>query len=315
MKIIGNHSDILEILLPDGGRYGVDTLEQAYDFCRKVADSHYENFPVGSIIIPKEYRKHFYSVYVFSRVADDIADELTDYPAEYRVSLLNNLLNLISGFDYSGLSKKNPLAYALTATIAEKQIPFSPFEKLIKAFVTDSEFIQPIDMDYNIEYCKYSANPVGELVLRIFDNYDNTTSKFSDAICTGLQLVNFWQDVSTDYRKGRIYIPTNLLNKYEINDLFDKKAISEPKLKELLKEIYVFTENFFIFGNNLVKHIKNNRLKFEVILTLNGGLKVLTKCKALGTGILQVRPQITKFDIFSLLYKSIIDYLTYKWKR
>jgi squalene synthase HpnC len=305
MKIINSKEDILEMLKPDGGRFSVKGLDEAYKFCEKIATSHYENFPVGSVLIPKTYRKHFFSVYVFSRLADDIADELTNETPEFRIQQLRNLLNLIKNQIDSSAQKFNPLALALCNTIYEKKLPIEPFERLIKAFEIDSEFIQPNNMDDNLEYCKYSANPVGELVLKIFDNYDNETAPLSDSICTGLQLVNFWQDISRDYKINRIYIPKDKLNLYKINDFYELNDYEIKNFDECLKDIYDFSEKFFIFGYNLVKLIKNKRLKVEIALTIEGGKRILLKTRNLNTDILVQRPVLKVTDFVVIFFNAL----------
>jgi squalene synthase HpnC len=308
MKIINGLDDYLEILKEDGGKFSVNSLDEAYNFCKKVSLSHYENFPVGSILIPKNYRKYFFSVYFFSRLADDLSDELPNEKPEYRIELLNKLIFLIKSDINENAVKFNPLKIAIKDTILNKNMTYEPFEKLVKAFEMDANFMQPQTMNDNIEYCKFSANPVGELVLRIFDNYDSTTSLYSDSICTGLQFVNFWQDISVDKSKNRIYLPKQILEKYEItqNTLFSNPP--KPKLEECLKEIYDYTEKFFIFGFSLIKFIENKRLKIEIALTIEGGKRILEKVEKQGTNIIYVRPKLNKMDVFIIILRLLTKY-------
>lgn len=305
MKIIKTKEDIFELLKPDGGKYCVKDLSEAYSFCRKITESHYENFPVGSLLIPKNQRKYFFSVYTFSRLADDIADELIEESSQSRIKALNRLSGIIK-IDYDiSQDKYNPLVLALQDTIKQKKLPFEPFEKLIKAFIMDSKFTQPVTIEDNLNYCRYSANPVGELVLRIFDNFNSETAAFSDAVCTGLQLVNFWQDISVDRIKGRIYLPLEQLKKYKLDEfsLFDDAQ--NNNLDACLKESYEYTENLFIFGVGLIKLIENKRLKFELALTLESGLRILEKVRMTGTEIIRARPELTKKDLLIILKRTL----------
>lgn len=301
MKILNSKADILELLESNGGKYGVFTLDEAYKFCREVSNSHYENFQVGSILVPKNQRNYFYSIYTFSRLADDISDELTDTNSETKISYLDKLLDLIRNFDNNSIGPKNPLSWALNDTIKMKGIPFTPFEKLVYAFKMDSDFKQPQTMEDNLTYCIYSANPIGELVLRLFDNYNEKTSVYSDAICTGLQLVNFWQDISNDIVKNRIYLPKDILAKYELDEKTLFSDTPKPKLDACLQEIYDYTENFFIFGVELIKFIENKRLKYEITLTVLSGKRILEKVKNYGTDIVWRRPSLRKIDYLALL--------------
>ena len=305
MKIINGKDDIFELLQSDGGRFGVSNLDDAYNFCRKVTTSHYENFPVGSILIPKKYRPYFFSVYTFSRLADDIADELDDESSETKIEALTKLSELIQSFQPSASNKNNPLLWALSDTMERKELPQEPFQKLIKAFIMDSEFVQPENMEDNINYCKYSANPVGEIVLRIFDNYNPTTAPLSDSICTGLQLVNFWQDISTDKLKNRLYIPKETLRKFGLDEKMLFGDAPKVNLDACLKDIYDFTEKFFIFGVELIKYLENKRLKLEIALTVEGGKMILDKVKKTGVGIVRTRPKLGKTDILKIFINLV----------
>ncbi|MFA5511741.1 MAG: squalene/phytoene synthase family protein [Candidatus Kapaibacterium sp.] len=300
-------SDINELLDLNGGKYAVSNLSEAYSFCKKVALGHYENFPVGSILIPADKRDFFFSVYTFARIADDIADE-GDGSAEDKTSSLVKLLGNLRYTIENEISPGNPLFLALKDTMLKKDIPLTPFEKLIKAFLQDSNFVQPLTMQDNIEYCKHSANPIGEIVLRIFESYNEQTAKYSDAICTGLQLVNFWQDISRDYNAGRIYIPKENLEKYKLDDKVIFNSTSEADIEQCLQEIYDYTEKLFIFGVDIIKYLKNKRLIFEILMTVEGGKRILEKTRRLGKNIITVRPSLRKTDFVYLLIKNFVRY-------
>ncbi|MBK9249876.1 MAG: squalene/phytoene synthase family protein [Ignavibacteria bacterium] len=212
-----NTEELLELTTESGGRFSVISLEAAQEFCKKIATSHYENFPVGSILIPKKFRNDFFSVYAFSRVADDIADELASQGQLRQLHALNRFEKLLADMSVSKVQEGNPIFIALKHTREIRKIPIEPFQNLLTAFKQDVRFQQPVTMHDNISYCQYSANPIGELVLRIFGLWNTKTAPLSNSICTGLQLANFWQDISRDKHNGRIYIPQRILSDYEFD--------------------------------------------------------------------------------------------------
>jgi squalene synthase HpnC len=314
MKLV-KANELCNLTTSTGGIFQVNSFERAYQFCKNVTLSHYENFPVGSLIIPKKYRKHFYSVYAFSRIADDIADESNDNPSA-RIQYLNDLAEMINQIDKFANNpneqKKiitafsNPIILALSQTMAEKNIASEPFLKLLKAFKRDILFEQPKDFAAIEDYCMFSANPIGEIILGIFGLYNDITKQFSDSVCTGLQMVNFWQDLSIDLQKGRCYLPHDFLQKYILTKENLHHTENSVKLSQILNEIYDYTYSFFIKGRNLVKYLTGFRLKFEIRATLNGGELMLDKLIKLNTGILNHRPYHRKFDIIKILFKSLI---------
>ncbi len=298
MKIEPNN--LHHLTLPGGGKYKVSGLEEAYDFCRKIALSHYENFPVGSIFIPKKYRKYFFSVYAFSRIADDISDEIVHSEKKLKLELLDNLDSMIESDNITG----NPVLMALKDTMKERNIPPEPLHNLITAFKMDSDFVHPQDFDEILNYCIYSANPVGEIVLRIFGLYNETTARQSDNICTGLQHANFWQDISVDSGKNRIYIPKNILNKYAISsqDIINKK--NSVNFALCLKEIYDYTDKFFILGDGITDNLKYFRLKLEISAVMEGGKAIMTKVRDKGIDIIRERPKLERKDFVLILMRA-----------
>lgn len=302
MKIDTNQ--LIDLTKPDGGSFGVANLYEAYEFCKKIALGHYENFPVGSVLIPKELRKHFFAIYAFSRLADDLGDELSMVSKNLSLEALDNLNSLLSEFSTDGLERINPIMYALHDTRIKKNIPTEPFENLIKAFKQDVLFIRPKTMADNYNYCKYSANPVGELVLRLFGEYNEKTAKYSDMICTGLQLANFWQDISVDKQKDRIYIPETIQEKYQIdvNSLFDTET---TKKDAMLTELCEHTEQLFDEGKNLIPMVKNVRLRLELAIILEGGKRILQKSQILKSKLLSLRPKLGKTDILIVFFKAL----------
>ncbi|MDQ1265094.1 MAG: hydroxysqualene synthase [Bacteroidota bacterium] len=297
--------ELIELTMPDGGRFSVEGIEQAFNFCRNMTISHYENFPVASLLIPRSYRNSVFSVYAFARIADDIADEPLDISAEDRLKALDSLEALISVAGYAKGRFHNPIALALGETIKSNDLPLQPFQKLIKAFRQDIRFEQPVDFNDLLAYCSYSANPVGELILRLFKLYDSNTSSLSESICTGLQLVNFWQDLSRDINIGRLYIPQEILQNEHINKENLQDLKKSPILRQCLTEIYDYTEKFFDAGEGLLKHLKPLRLKLEIAATIAGGKIVLLKIRDLENDVFIIRPEIRKKDILRIIIETI----------
>lgn len=301
------NEEIIELCSADGGSKKVSSAESAYQFCESIAKRHYENFPVGSVVVPKRLRKHFYAVYAYSRLADDIADEFAkdDQNKEQAVAFLESLAkNAESSFEnHSG----NPIFMALSLTMKQLNIPAQPFQYLTIAFIRDINFTQPDTIEDLFDYCKYSANPVGEIVLRLYNQYNEKNSVLSDKICTALQLANFWQDLSCDISANRFYIPKNVLNNHniELNDLIERKK--SVKLQHALTDLYNLTYDLFKQGQKLIGSVDGFRLKLELNLIQNGGLKILSKVVRLGNDILTERPRLGKSDIFSVLIKSLFS--------
>lgn len=289
------------LILQDGGIYTGLDLEGSYKLCKEIANSHYENFPVASALAPKSRRKYVYAIYSFARIADDIADE-SDNSKEDKLKILNRLEEYLTQKN----APENPLFFAIYDTLDNTQITEEPLQKLLKAFKSDSDFNHPKNWDDVLNYCKFSANPVGELVLRVFDEYNEENIIYSDAICTGLQLTNFWQDLSRDLPNGRNYIPKDLIEKYQIN-LNDIGSQPEKKLQALLDEIILYTENLFQKGEMLTKKLISKRLRLEIKLTLEGGKKILSKVKRSKTRIFAERPKVKKVELFKLLIKSVLS--------
>lgn len=295
-----NSENISDLTDAKGGKFKCSSLVEAYQFTEKLALSHYENFPVGSFLIPKKFRKHIYSIYSYARIADDIADENLNFSNEQKLDLLDKFQSNLKIKETT-----NPLFLALFNTIDELSIPIIPFENLIEAFKMDIQFKQPENFEDLIHYCQRSANPVGELVLRVFDEFNHEKSIYSDNICTGLQLANFWQDISVDIKKNRIYIPQIILKKFEIVDIFNEP--DTDKIFKCLNELYVITEQYFAEGKKLIPLLQNYRLRLEINATLAGGQMILSKTKDLKNEILIKRPNLSKSDLFKIFLKTIFE--------
>ncbi len=292
---------ISELIKFDGGIYKVNTLKDSYNFCEKITKSHYENFPVASILLPKNKREYIYPIYTFARIADDIADEFEF--SEQKLDLLNQLEKYIITQNF-----ENPLFWALQDTIKKINLDPNLLYDLLFAFKSDSNFKILNTFDEVLDYCKYSANPIGRIILRIFEEDSELNCKLSDEICTALQLTNFWQDLSRDLKNKRIYFPKDFLNKYKLNEKDLLNLQYKKELNDLIFRLIIETEKLFYNGMTIINSIKNNRLKLELKLTILGGMKVLEYCKELKSDLIFNRPKLSKLDYISLTYNAI------KWK-
>lgn len=280
------------------------TIDEAFIYCENVSKRHYENFPVG-LLVPQNIQKYVFSIYAFARFADDIADE-GDAELEDRERQLENWLCQLDEC-YSGKSK-HPIFIALGKTIQEFNIPKSLFADLIKAFIMDIKKNRYENFDEILYYCKHSANPIGRLMLILFNKSNNETVLYSDYICSALQIANFLQDVSVDIKKNRIYFPLDRFakNNYSEQDFFDKKINDSfiTIFDEQLNETYKFFEQ----GKPLVKHLKG-KIKFEILLTIEAGKTILKKTNLIKHNIFFQRPTITTIDKLILLVKAAVQWI------
>lgn len=296
-------NELTELTTPSGGNFFANDIESAYGFCKKLAFGHYENFPVASILLPRNKREHIAAVYAFARIADDIADELEFVDAKIRVQMLDKYESMLLN-----PTLNNPIFLALNNSINQLELPIEPFKRLLTAFRMDINFSQPNTIEALFFYCNHSANPVGELVLRIFDEFDSEKIVLSDNICTALQLTNFWQDLSRDIENKRFYIPESLLNKYDLTKENLQVPKNSSKLKDCLVELYQLTKDLFILGKNLVPQLNTVLLRVEIALTIEGGMRILSKSEEAGINILTTRPDLKKSDFLKLFLKSFFKY-------
>ena len=277
-------------------------LEAAYNSAINFATNHYENFPVVSILIPKHLRKHVAVIYQFARTADDLADEGNETP-EKRIEQLNQFENEFRE-SLKGNSK-NDFWAALKNTIDEKNLTSKYFYDLLKAFKHDVEIKRYNSFKDVLYYCEHSANPVGRLILELFEIRDEELYKYSDNICTALQLTNFYQDVGVDIKKDRIYIPKDEMKKFGVDEIIFVKKHINVNLKELLRYQTERARTLFNEGRKLIQHLPF-RLRFEISWTVLGGEKILAKIEELDYDVLNVRPKLSKFDYFTLMLKSFL---------
>ena len=275
----------------------------AYNEAIKFAKNHYENFPVISFLIPKDLRKHIAIIYWFARTADDIADEGTLTQAERLIQLNEfetRLTETLKG-NYS-----NQFDLALHSTVKEKNLSPEYLYNLLKAFRQDITIKRYEDTSSLRSYCVNSANPVGRLILELYNIRNEDAFNYSDSICTALQLTNFWQDTAIDYQKGRIYYTIKDMEKYGVTENMFEFRKNNFNLREMVKSNVDQTLKMFDKGYNLLPFL-HGRLKYEIKWTILGGEMILEKIRLSDYDVLNIRPHITKKDFLSLLIKSFFD--------
>lgn len=270
----------------------------AFAYCERITRAHYENFPVGSLLIPRSLRKHFFSIYAYSRWADDVADE-GDLPIEERIILLDDWDRQLTDL-YEGRAE-HPIFVALGETVREYRIPIEPLRDLLKAFRLDARNEGFETMTDLLFYCHHSANPIGRLVLRLFGLYDDERRAYADKICTGLQLANFWQDVSVDVPRGRINLPRESLRSFgcSIDDLRQNSA--GPRFRAMMAHHVDHAISLLRQGYPLLATIPELGLRSELALTYLGGMKILRKIEKQDYDVLKRRPKLGLADKLGLL--------------
>lgn len=287
-----------------GMKFARPTLAFAEEYCRRITKSHYENFPVASVFIPKGLRQHIYNIYAFARTADDFADEVS-FTGD-RMAALNEWEEELH-LAYEGQSV-HPIFVALETTISRFHLPKQLFLDLLKAFKMDVVTDKYKNFVEVLYYCRHSANPVGRLILLLFGYNNEEWFSWSDNICTALQLANFWQDVSVDLKKnekGRIYIPQDEMASAGVNGYDLESGRPTEKLTKLMKMQVERTEKFFVAGRPLCRAVPSMLLSYELRLTWLGGMEILQKIKENGFDPFK-RPVIGKIDLIKLGFKAIL---------
>lgn len=282
----------------------------AQDYTRWLATHHYENFNVASWLLPRDLHQHFYNVYAYCRWADDLGDEVPD--AAQALALLNWWEEELDAC-YAG-QPSHAVFRALKPTIEQFDIPKTPFAALLKAFRQDQTTKRYADCACLLGYCRYSANPVGHLVLYLCGHRDAERQRLSDATCTALQLANFWQDVARDLEKGRIYIPLDRAAAHGVTEA----AIVEKRFDEhyaaLMMELIAYTRDLFREGEPLARMVRPE-LRTDIELFSRGGLAVLNATERLGYNTLQHRPVISRGQQARLLGRALITRMLAPFQR
>jgi squalene synthase HpnC len=280
------------------------TPEAAQNYTRWLATHHYENFNVVSWLLPKELHQHFYNVYAYCRWADDLGDEIPD--TQRSLQLLDWWEQELN--DCYGGCPSHPVFIALRETVVAKDIPQKPFADLLKAFRQDQIVKRYPTWDAVLNYCVYSANPVGRLVLYLCSYRDTQRQQLSDATCTALQLANFWQDVSRDLEKGRIYIPLDAAAARGLSegDIVERRF--DERYVQLMKDLITRTRALFSQGAPLSRMVDAS-LSVDLEMFTRGGLAVLDAIEASGYDTLHHRPSIGKGKQARLLGRALVTHL------
>jgi squalene synthase HpnC len=272
------------------------SLKAAYQFCASLARSHYENFTVASWLMPAAMRKHMYAIYAYARIADDFADEDHD---PRKLDEWERHLNLA----YAG-SPRHPVFVALADTVHRFDIPREPFADLLVAFRCDLHFEGFERIDDLLGYARYSANPVGRLVLYLFGYRDPERQRLSDLICSGLQLANFWQDVAIDLHKGRIYLPRRDMAQFGVTAEGLAAGVVNGKFTALLRHEVAGARAMLLAGGQLAPLV-DRRLRRDILMFAGGGLAILRAIEGAGFDVFHRRPKLSKGDYLRLAWNAV----------
>jgi squalene synthase HpnC len=276
-------------------QYRAPDLMSARGYCGRLARTHYENFSVASVLLPRRLLPHFHAVYAYCRWADDLADETSGAQAlELLAWWRDELLRCYHG------TPRHPVMVALRETIARFRIPTKPFLDLLIAFEQDQRIKRYDTYEQLLGYCRHSANPVGRLVLFLCESFDEERAELSDRICTGLQLANFWQDVARDHAIGRVYLPEADRRRFGYSD--DDLAAHRftPAFAELLRFEVERARGLFHKGLPLVGRMPVE-VRADIELFVRGGLAILRKIEACRYNVWQRRPKLSKWDKAALV--------------
>ena len=279
-------------------------LDAAYASCLRDAQAHYENFPVASLLVPGDMRRHVAAVYAFARAADDFADE-GDRPVEARHALLDGWLRRLRHAAASEQAGTQPqpgepphtvaIFLAIGASIRARDLPVQLFEDLVSAFRQDVTVTRYSDWEALFDYCRRSANPVGRLVLRIAGYKDARLDGWSDAICTALQLTNFWQDLSVDFARGRLYLPADERLLHGALEEHLAEGRMTPAWRAALSGAASRTRGLFAAGHPLCDAV-SGRLRYELRATWLGGTRMLDRLERIGFDVSRQRPTLGALD-------------------
>ncbi len=262
---------------------------------------HYENFPVASILMPRRLRKPVAAIYHFARAADDIADE-GDLPDEQRLALLDEFRAELSRVARSE-TPLTPLFRNLAAEIRRHALPMQPFYDLLDAFSQDVVKKRYSDFPDLLDYCRRSANPVGNLLLHLYEEATPVNIAYSDAICTSLQIINFWQDVAKDYAIGRIYLPLDELAQHGVSEEQIAQGITNDAWRNLMK-LQVDRARAMMISGKPLGSILTGRIGLEMRMIIAGGLRILAKLESAQYDMFRHRPVLKPHDWVIMLAKS-----------
>jgi len=262
---------------------------------------HYENFPVASILLPKRLHRPVEVIYNFARQADDFADE-DDLPNEERLAKLDAFRVELNRIE-AGITPETSLFRDLTQVVAEYQLPLRPLRDLLDAFSQD--VVQKRYADYAglLDYCRRSANPVGRLMLHLYDEATEVNLRYSDAICTSLQLINFWQDVKKDWAIGRVYLPQEDLARFDVSEAQIAAGQADAAWRDLMR-FEVERARALMQSGTPLGSILRGRIGLEMRMIIAGGLRILRKLEAVEYDMFNRRPVLKPHDWVIMLAQS-----------
>ncbi|WP_394781555.1 squalene synthase HpnC [Undibacterium sp.] len=263
---------------------------------------HYENFPVASLLLPAHLRPAVESIYAFARTADDIADE-GDACANERLAGLANYEHELDLLEQQ-IRSESPLFQSLAATVRQHQLPVQPLRDLLSAFKQDVVTTRYADFDSLLDYCRRSANPVGILMLHLYRAAGEDSLRQSDAICSALQLINFWQDVAVDWQKQRIYIPQEDLRQFGVREEDIAQGSAGQAWQQLMRFQTARARTMLAAGSPLAKKLPG-RIGWELRLVVQGGLRILEKIDRVNGNVFTQRPKLGKSDWLVLLWRAV----------
>ena len=271
--------------------------------CANIVKKHYENFPVASVLLPKKLRKPISAIYAFARTADDLADE-GDLPAEARLAALNDYQDAFKQI-LAGKQSTDPVLLALADTINTFELTPTLFTDLLSAFKQDITKTRYKNFTEVLDYCSRSANPVGRLLLQLVNKDQQTARELSDAVCTALQLINFYQDIGQDYdENNRIYLAEDEMRAANIKKKHLSQHLTDKSFKSFMNQQVKRADNMLIAGYPLCRHI-GGRLGMELKMTIHAAHTVATKM--LTTKDCFTRPRLSKTDLPVILFMSLFD--------
>jgi squalene synthase HpnC len=277
------------------------TLAEARAYCARLARSHYENFSVASWFLPARLRQHFFNVYAYCRISDDLGDEVGDTTAS--LELLDQWQRELDAC-YDG-SPKHPVFVALAETVRQFDIPKHEFSDLLIAFRQDQTVTRFETFNDVLAYCHYSANPVGHLVLYLCGYRDPERQRLSDFTCTALQLANFWQDVTVDYAKGRIYLPLEDLRRFQVSEDDIAQAQNTTAFRAMMKFEVERARDWFRQGLPLISQV-DRELAIDLDLFSRGGQEILNAIEKQDYVVLGNRPSISKPRKLALVARAAL---------
>ena len=277
------------------------SLAEAEEYCRQLARSHYENFSVASWFLPSHLKQHFFNVYAYCRISDDLGDEVGDPVAS--LQLLDEWEGELNAC-YEG-TPRHPVFVALAETVCKFEIPKHEFADLLTAFRQDQATTRYETFSDLLGYCRNSANPVGHLVLYLCGYRDAERQQLSDYTCTALQLANFWQDVSVDFAKGRIYLPLEDLRRFGLSEEEIRDSRNTPAFCEMMRFEVTRAREWFAQGLPLVQKV-NGKLAIDIELFSRGGMEILNAIEQQQYAVLGKRPVISKIRKMALVARAVL---------